>query len=131
VPDGGARRACRAMRQLRCNAHRNRHCQKCPGAARAQWLAARHAELLPVHYFHVVFTVPAPAGAHSRTKRSVYAILFRSAAARSSNFTWDCEKGSCGSLPYAEIGASRVAGVRSTCSPSQTSDENQIDTVTR
>ena len=42
------------------NSCRNRHCPKCQGAARAQWLAARQAELLPVPYFHVVFTLPAP-----------------------------------------------------------------------
>ena len=45
------------------NSCRNRHCPKCQGAARAQWLAARQAELLPVPYFHVVFTLPAPVGA--------------------------------------------------------------------
>ena len=42
------------------NSCRNRHCPKCQGAARAQWLADRQAELLPVPYFHVVFTLPAP-----------------------------------------------------------------------
>ncbi len=40
------------------NSCRNRHCPKCQGLARAQWLADRQAELLPVPYFHVVFTVP-------------------------------------------------------------------------
>ena len=44
------------------NSCRNRHCPKCQGAARARWLAARQAELLPVPYFHVVFTLP-PAAA--------------------------------------------------------------------
>jgi len=39
---------------------RNRHCPKCQGAARAQWLAERQAQLLPVPYFHVVFTLPPP-----------------------------------------------------------------------
>src|SRR6266496_3374755 len=42
------------------NSCRNRHCPKCQGLARAQWLAERQAELLPVPYFHVVFTLPAP-----------------------------------------------------------------------
>src|SRR5215467_13112490 len=42
------------------NSCRNRHCPKCQGSARAQWLAERQAELLPVPYFHVVFTMPAP-----------------------------------------------------------------------
>ena len=41
------------------NSCRNRHCPKCQGAARAQWLAERQAELLPVPYFHVVVTLPA------------------------------------------------------------------------
>src|SRR6516162_6578153 len=42
------------------NSCRNRHCPKCQGAAREDWLAARAAELLPVPYFHVVFTLQAP-----------------------------------------------------------------------
>jgi Transposase zinc-binding domain len=42
------------------NSCRNRHCPKCQGAARAVWLAERQDELLPVPYFHVVFTLPAP-----------------------------------------------------------------------
>jgi predicted Zn-ribbon and HTH transcriptional regulator len=41
------------------NSCRNRHCPKCQGAAAKQWLAQREAELLPVPYFHVVFTLPA------------------------------------------------------------------------
>jgi Transposase zinc-binding domain len=43
------------------NSCRDRHCPKCQGSARAAWLADRQAELLPVPYFHVVFTLPAPA----------------------------------------------------------------------
>src|SRR5215831_9861779 len=63
------------------NSCRNRHCPKCQGAARAQWLAERQAELLPVPYFHVVFTMPAPAGEIAfQNKAIVYAILFRCAA---------------------------------------------------
>jgi hypothetical protein len=45
------------------NSCRNRHCPKCQGPARAAWLAAREADLLPVPYFHVVFTLPAPIAA--------------------------------------------------------------------
>jgi len=41
------------------NSCRNRHCPKCQGAAAREWLAARQADLLPVAYFHVVFTLPA------------------------------------------------------------------------
>ena len=44
------------------NSCRNRHCPKCQGPARAAWLAERQAELLPVPYFHVVFTLPAASG---------------------------------------------------------------------
>jgi len=42
------------------NSCRNRHCPKCQGAAARKWLAEREAELLPVGYFHVVYTLPAP-----------------------------------------------------------------------
>ena len=63
------------------NSCRNRHCPKCQGHARQAWVAARRAELLPVPYFHVVFTLPAPVGAIAfQNKAAVYAILFRAAA---------------------------------------------------
>ena len=63
------------------NSCRNRHCPKCQGQAREAWVAARRAELLPVPYFHVVFTLPAPVGAIAfQNKAAVYAILFRAAA---------------------------------------------------
>jgi Transposase zinc-binding domain len=63
------------------NSCRNRHCPKCQGRARAAWLAARQAELLPVPYFHVVFTLPAAAAEIAfQNKPEVYAILFRTAA---------------------------------------------------
>lgn len=63
------------------NSCRNRHCPKCQGLARAEWLEARQAELLPVPYFHVVFTLPAPVAEIAfHNKRVVYAILFRAAA---------------------------------------------------
>ena len=61
---------------------RNRHCPKCQGAARDQWLAARQADLLAVPYFHVVFTLPAEAAAVAfQNKAVVYAILFEAVAA--------------------------------------------------
>ena len=64
------------------NSCRNRHCPKCQGLARAQWLADRQADLLPVQYFHVVFTVPAPiAEIAFQNKAVVYDILFKAAAA--------------------------------------------------
>src|SRR5204863_1453426 len=46
--------------QIAYNSCRNRHCPKCQGAAAKEWLAEREAELLPVAYYHVVFTLPAP-----------------------------------------------------------------------
>ena len=63
------------------NSCRNRHCPKCQGPARAAWLAERQAELLPVPYFHVVFTLP-PAAAEIafQNKTAVYGILFKAAA---------------------------------------------------
>ena len=68
---------CGAVR-ISYNSCRNRHCGKCQGAARAEWLAARQAELLPVPYFHVVFTLP-PAAAEIafQNKQTVYGLLMR------------------------------------------------------
>jgi hypothetical protein len=63
------------------NSCRNRNCPKCQGLARAQWLADRQAELLDVHYFHVVFTVPeAVATIAFQNQTAVYDILFRAAS---------------------------------------------------
>jgi len=62
------------------NSCRNRHCPKCQGLARAQWLAERQAALLPVPYFHVVFTLPAQVAEIAfQNKAAVYAILFKAA----------------------------------------------------
>jgi hypothetical protein len=80
---GGHTEQCEDCGLIRCayNSCRNRHCPKCQGQARAEWLAARQAELLPVAYFHVVFTLPAPAAEIAfQNKACVYAILFRAAA---------------------------------------------------
>jgi Putative transposase/Transposase zinc-binding domain len=63
------------------NSCRNRHCPKCQGAAATDWLAAREADLLPVGYFHVVFTLPAKiAPIAYQNKAVVYDLLFRAAA---------------------------------------------------
>jgi hypothetical protein len=71
---------CGLIRQA-YNSCRNRHCPKCQGLARAEWLAERQAELLPAQYFHVVFTLPAPiAQIAFQNKAVVYAILFKAAA---------------------------------------------------
>jgi hypothetical protein len=62
------------------NSCRNRHCPKCQGAAARDWLAARQADLLPVGYFHVVFTLPAEiADIAYQNKAVIYDLLFRAA----------------------------------------------------
>src|ERR1700757_4370732 len=81
---GGHRDQC-----LRCghqaisfNSCRNRHCPKCQSNARGKWLAARSAELLPVPYFHVVFTLPHELSALVlQNKRLLYDLLYRISAA--------------------------------------------------
>jgi hypothetical protein len=71
---------CGLIRQA-YNSCRNRHCPKCQGLARAEWLAERQAELLPTQYFHVVFTMPpAVAEIAFQNKPIVYGILFKAAA---------------------------------------------------
>jgi Putative transposase/Transposase zinc-binding domain len=63
------------------NSCRNRHCPKCQGAAAKDWLAALEADLLPVPYFHVVFTLPAPiANIAYQNKAVVYDLLFKASA---------------------------------------------------
>ena len=63
------------------NSCRNRHCPKCQGAAAKQWLAEREAELLPVPYYHVVFTLPAQISDIAyQNKTAIYDILFKAAA---------------------------------------------------
>jgi hypothetical protein len=62
------------------NSCRNRHCPKCQNAERARWLESRKAELLPVEYFHVVFTIPEElARIAFHNKEAVYGILFATA----------------------------------------------------
>ncbi len=63
------------------NSCRNRHCPKCQSFARDQWLQDRQAELLPVEYFHVVFTIPQEIAAITfQNKAVVYNILFQATA---------------------------------------------------
>ncbi|QUM74019.1 IS91 family transposase [Sphingopyxis granuli] len=63
------------------NSCRNRHCPRCQGAAARSWLEAREADLLPVGYFHVVFTLPAEVAAIAfHNKALVYDLLFKTAA---------------------------------------------------
>jgi len=62
------------------NSCRNRHCPKCQASARAAWMEVRTTELLPVPYFHLVFTLPNQLGPLAlQNKRVVYGILFRAA----------------------------------------------------
>ncbi len=70
-----------AHERVAYNSCRNRHCPKCQAAAARQWLAEREAELLPVPYYHVVFTLPAAIGAIAfHNKAAAYDLLFRTAA---------------------------------------------------
>jgi len=68
-------------RRIAYNSCRNRHCPQCQAAAAREWLEARRADLLPIGYFHVVFTLPAEIGAIAYTNKAVvYDLLFRTAA---------------------------------------------------
>lgn len=70
-----------AHTRIAYNSCRNRHCPKCQRSAAQAWLEARRAELLPVPYFHVVFTLPAAIGARAyQNKAAVYGLLFKAAA---------------------------------------------------
>jgi hypothetical protein len=63
------------------NSCKNRHCPKCQGPAARDWMAARAADLLPVEYFHVVFTLPAEIAQIAYwNKKAVYDLLFRASA---------------------------------------------------
>jgi Putative transposase/Transposase zinc-binding domain len=80
---GGHVEACDqcAYQRVAYNSCRNRHCPKCQGTEAARWVEARAAELLPVEYFHVVFTLPAALGPLAlQNPRVVYDLLFRTAA---------------------------------------------------
>jgi Putative transposase/Transposase zinc-binding domain len=63
------------------NSCRNRHCPKCQGSAARRWLEARQSDLLPVDYYHVVFTLPAPISAIAYYNKAViYGLLFEVAS---------------------------------------------------
>jgi hypothetical protein len=63
------------------NSCRNRHCPKCQSLAKAEWLDARMAELLPTPYYHIVFTVPEQvASVAFQNKKILYTLLFRAAS---------------------------------------------------
>ena len=102
--------AARAARRspIAYNSCRNRHCPKCQAGAARRWLQARQADLLPVEYYHVVFTLPAPiADIAYQNKAVIYGLLFdvaaetlaapsppiRSTWARASAQPWCCTPG--------------------------------------
>ena len=87
LPHRRPRRPCRgaartaATWRIAYNSCRNRHCPKCQGAAARTWLAEREADLLPVGYFHVVFTLPAEvADIAFQNKAVIYDLLFKAAS---------------------------------------------------
>jgi putative transposase/transposase-like zinc-binding protein len=80
---GGHRETCDQCGAVRLsyNSCRNRHCPKCQTLTKERWLAARRADLLPIPYFHVVFTLPHDLNALAQgNPRVIYALLFRAAA---------------------------------------------------
>ena len=81
---GGHVESCDACsyQRIAYNSCRNRHCPKCQGSRQARWLEERAADLLPVEYFHVVFTMPEElARIALQNKRVVYGILFAASSA--------------------------------------------------
>ena len=119
-------------RRIAYNSCGNRHCPKCLAAHAARWLAAEQAMLLPVPYFHVVFTLPHALNALVRVnRRRLYALLFRAAAATLRTFPsppatlapsppspWCCTLGGkrSPSLSTSTVW-SRAAGWRATAAP--------------
>ena len=89
---GGHRETCDTCgaERLAYNSCRNRHCPKCQTLAKERWLTARRAELLPVEYFHVVFTLPHALNALAQgNPRVLYTLLFRTVAATLTTFARD------------------------------------------
>src|SRR6516162_5436716 len=86
------------------NSCRNRHCPKCQGLARVQWLADRQAELLPVGYFHNVFTLPHELNdLLAANPRVMYNLLFHSAAQTLQAFAADPAYGLGGQLGFTAV----------------------------
>jgi hypothetical protein len=89
---GGHRQTCDTCgaERLAYNSCRNRHCPKCQTLAKERWIEARRAELLPVEYFHVVFTLPHTLNALAQgNPRVLYTLLFRAVAATLTTFGRD------------------------------------------
>jgi hypothetical protein len=86
------------------NSCRNRHCPKCQTLARAQWLEERQAELLPVGYFHNVFTLPHELNdLTAANPRALYNLLFRSMAATVQAFAADPQYGLGGQAGFTAV----------------------------
>jgi hypothetical protein len=86
------------------NSCRNRHCPKCQALVKARWLEARERELLPVQYFHAVFTLPHELNPLALSnKKAVYDILFRAAAESLVEFGRDLHHGLGGKLGFSAI----------------------------
>jgi hypothetical protein len=83
---GGHKECCAQCGYARCayNSCRNRHCPKCQSLAQAQWLEARQAEVLPIPYFHNVFTLPHELNrlilCQEQNQRAILGLLFHAAA---------------------------------------------------
>src|SRR6266705_6580815 len=89
---GGHRETCDTCgaERLAYNSCRTRHCPKCQTLAKERWLTARHAELLPVEYFHVVFTLPHALNQLAQgNPRLIYTLLFRTVATTLTTFARD------------------------------------------
>jgi hypothetical protein len=72
------------------NSCRNRHCPKCQALQRARWVELRTRDLLPVHYFHVVFTIPRELNPFAlRNKKTFYAFFFRAVSETLESFARD------------------------------------------
>ena len=98
-----------ARAQISYNSCRNRHCPKCQGATAKDWLAAREADLLPVPYYHAVFTLPAADRQHRlQNKTVIYDLLFKASAETLITIAADPEDTSApasASLPCCTAGA--------------------------
>lgn len=89
---GGQKHVCEACGAVRIVYHscRNRHCPKCQTLRKERWLEARRAELLPVEYFHLVFTLPHELNVLAQgNPRVIYALLFEAAAGTLQGFARD------------------------------------------
>ena len=102
---GHLERCCQCGHQRNAyNSCRNRHCPKCQALTKAKWLEDRKAELLPVNYFHNIFTIPHELNPIIRcNQKIIYDILFRSVAETLHEFASDTKHGLGGKLGFIAI----------------------------